>query len=107
MFEQLPRDEQPVVRGLCQLIFNMGNYVVIDNGEFVVKCSNMDEVNDEIFVCDEETLYIQDDLQHKGHFSLIYNNGSEGDGMIVIHDYSSNDLCEAIYNKLDEEFGDC
>jgi len=108
MFEKLPRDEQPVVRGLCQLIFNHGYYVVIDNGEYVAKCSNMDEINDEIFACDEEVLYIQSDCnQPRGHFSLIYNNGSEGDGMIVISDYSDNVLCNAIYEDLDSEFGDC
>ena len=107
MFEKLPRDEQPVVRGLCQLIFNTGYTLVIDNGEYVAKCSNMDDIDDEIFACDEELLLIQNEALTMGYFSLIYNNGSEGDGMIVISDYSDNVLCNAIYEDLDSEFGDC
>ena len=35
-----------------------------------------------------------------GWFSLIYDNGSEGDPMICMSDMSSNPICEAIYNRV-------
>ena len=40
----------------------------------------------------------------KGAFSLIYDNGSEGEPMILISDYSANDYCESIYNKVSAKF---
>ena len=109
MFNLLPKDEEPVVRGLCEHIFNMGYTVIIDNGEYLVRCGDMGAIDDEIFACDEEVFLIwsNDDRKSLGSFSLMYNNGSEGDGMIVIQDYSDNELCNAIYNELDDEFGDC
>ena len=42
----------------------------------------------------------------RGWFSLIYNNGSENDPMVVISDFNVNDWTDNLYNKLTEEFGE-
>jgi hypothetical protein len=44
-------------------------------------------------------LMIDGDL---GWFSLIYDNGPEHDPMVVISDYSDNNLCNEIISDIEE-----
>ena len=43
------------------------------------------------------------EVQGIGWFELIYNNGSEHEPMIVISDYSANDVCEEIMREVEQE----
>ena len=54
---------------------------------------------------DQLEAYDKDD-NCRGWFSLIYNNGSENDPMVVISDFNVNDWTDNLYNKLTEEFGE-
>lgn len=48
-----------------------------------------------------------EDWLHTAHggFYLIYNNGSDGDPMIVICDYHTNKTMDEIYNAVEKKLG--
>jgi len=109
MFDDLPRSEQPVVKDLCKAILDAGYIVAIEDGEEIFECTTLEECDDNIGACDMEMISIweTESFVSVGWFFLVYNNGSEGDGMIVINDYGVSDLCDDIYDKLDDTYGDC
>jgi hypothetical protein len=51
---------------------------------------------------DQDVLMIDGDY---GWFDLIYNNGSENGPMIVISNYSANEVCEEIMREVEQEVG--
>ena len=48
----------------------------------------------------QDTLYTP-----HGSFSLIYDNGSHNDPMVVISDYITNDSMDEIYNAVEKKLG--
>lgn len=54
---------------------------------------------------DEDYIYVYNSCGEQiGFFYLIYSNGSEGEPMILISDYSSNDYCDNIWDALNKKF---
>ena len=42
--------------------------------------------------------------RYDGYFYLIYNNGSEDDPLIVISDYTVEELAEKIYKEVERKY---
>ena len=109
MFEEIPEWERPVVIAICEEVFALDLILSIHNDpadpeDFSV-CRSLDDCSKVVGECEHQIFRIlpKDDrsfLQYPlGWFSLIYDNGSEGEGLVVVSDYSANDLCETIYQK--------
>jgi hypothetical protein len=99
----VPKHERPVLSALITKALKHGNTVSLHDGEewVVVNSTSINEVRTEMGACEQDNLLIRDSKgQTLGQFYLIYNNGSEGDPMVVIADYSDNDFTNAIYNSL-------
>jgi hypothetical protein len=99
--EYLPTHERTVVTALLTALIDSGQVITINDGEEdIVTSDKLAELRPELASTGED--YIQFE---GGYFYLIYNNGSEGDPMIVITDYSANDFCDDIWNSLNDRYG--
>ena len=100
--------ERPVVQTLIDLLLREGGVVsVYDEEEVAIhKSSDKTEILKSMSQAGWDTVEsYHHDGDLRGWFSLIYNNGSEQEPMIVISDYSANEWCDNVYRKLDEAFG--
>jgi len=107
--EYAPEWERPMISKLIDLCLEAGGSVTVhDSEEFILeKCSDKLEIITNLATSGEDTISVHDKAgECYGWFLLIYNNGSEGDPMIVIADHSDNEACGAIWNKLNDEFGE-
>jgi len=99
--EYLPTHERPIVTALLTALLNAGKTITINDGEDdLVTSDKLTELRPELAGTGED--YIRFD---GGFFWLIYNNGSDGDPMIVITNYSANDFCHTIWNDLNKQYG--
>jgi hypothetical protein len=99
--EYLPKHERPVVTALLTAILAAGKTITINDGEEnLITSEKLTELRPELAGSGED--YIEFD---GGMFYLIYNNGSEGDPMVVITDYSDNEFCDKIWNDLNAKYG--
>lgn len=100
--------ERPVIQKLVDLcLYDEGKVSIWDGEELAVHgCSNKLHILKNLAQTDMDQLEAYDkDGKCRGWFSLIYNNGSENEPMVVISDYSVNDWCDNVYRKLEEVFG--
>ena len=100
--------ERPVIQKLVDYaLWDSGKVSIWDGEELVVHgCSDKLHILKNLSQTGWDQLEVYDkDGGMRGWFSLIYNNGSEHEPMIVISDYSVNDWTENVYRKLDETFG--
>jgi len=97
-----PSWERPVLLALVKAILKRGHAVSIwmDDEPIIEGSTDLEEIIKNLAAGDQDELLIGDDL---GWFSLIYNNGSEHEPMVVISDYSANELCEDIYRDAEQE----
>jgi hypothetical protein len=97
-----PKWERPVLLALVKAILKRGHAVSIwmDDEPIIEGSTDLEEIIRNLAAGDQDELLIGDDL---GWFSLIYNNGSEHEPMVVISDYSANELCEDIYRDTEQE----
>jgi hypothetical protein len=93
-----PKWERPVLLALVKAILKRGYTISIylEDEPMVERSGDLDEVIKNLAAGDQDTLMIDD----HGWFSLIYNNGSEHEPMIVISDHSANDVCDEIYKEV-------
>ena len=100
-----PKWERPLLLALIKNILDRGFGVSIDlEGEPLLQYSvDLDEIVQNLASGDCEEVFIRTKDKIHGWFSLIYNNGSEHDPMVVISDYSDNDLCNEIISNIEEE----
>ena len=100
-----PKWERPLLLALIKNILDRGFGVSIDlEGEPLLQYSvDLDEIVQNLASGDCEEVFIRTKDKIHGWFSLIYNNGSEQDPMVVISDYSDNDLCNEIISDIEEE----
>jgi hypothetical protein len=106
--EYAPDNEKPLLRRLVKTILGHGNTISINDGEVdtLDYCTNQSEILKALTTTGEDYIFIHNSAKEPmGHFWLIYDNGSEGEPMIVITDYSANTYCESIWNSLDKVFG--
>ena len=97
-----PKWERPVLLALVKAILKRGHSVSIwmDDEPVIEGSVDLEEIIKKLAAGDQDEILIGDDL---GWFSLIYNNGSENEPMVVISDYSANELCEDIYRDAEQE----
>ena len=84
-----------------------GNTIsVFDSEEYVLKRSkSINAIRSELGAAGEDQLLIRDGAGDQiGWFYLIYNNGSEGDPMVVICDCTANEFCDTICNDLSARY---
>jgi len=93
-----PKWERPVLLALVKAILKRGHTISIylEDEPMIEHSSDLEEVIKNLAAGDQDTLMI-DGL---GWFSLIYNNGSEHEPMVVISDYSANEVCDEIYKEV-------
>ena len=100
--------ERPVIQKLIDLcLWDSGKVSVWDGEELSVHgCSDKLHILKNLAQTEMDQVEAYDvEGNCRGWFSLIYNNGSEREPMIVISDYSANEWCDNVYRKLDEAFG--
>ena len=99
--QYVPEHERPVITALLKALLDAGKTVTINDGEEdIVTSDKLTELRPELGGTGE------DYITGEGFtFYLIYNNGSEGDPMIVICDYSANEFCDNIWNELNKKYG--
>ena len=100
--------ERPVIQTLVDLCLRDNGKVSVWDGEelAVHGCSSKMHILKNLSQTEMDQVEAYDkDGNCLGWFSLIYNNGSEREPMIVISDYSANEWTENVYRKLDEAFG--
>ena len=105
--QYVPKHERPVITMLIQEALARGYRVTVNDGvEDVLKDSlSLRAVQKELGSTGEDWVsFYSPLLQRVGAFYLIYNNGSEGDPMIVIADHIDNALCNEIYDKISAKY---
>ena len=103
-----PKWERPVLLALVKAILKRGYQITIylEDEPVIERSSDLAEVIKNLAAGDADELGIETDYGSPcGWFSLIYNNGSEHEPMIVISDCSSNDVCDEIYAEVNQEVG--
>ena len=101
--------ERPVIQKLVDLcLWDSGKVSVWDGEELSVHgCSDKLHILKNLAQTEIDQIEAYDkDGNCRGWFSLIYNNGSEQDPMVVISDYGANEWCENVWNRLNEMFGE-
>ena len=100
--------ERPVIQKLVDYcLYDNGKVSIWDGEELSVHgCADKLHILKNLAQTDMDQLEAFDkDGNYLGFFLLIYNNGSEGEPMVVISDYSSNEWCDRVYHRLSEVFG--
>jgi len=100
--------ERPVIQMLIDFCLRDDGKVSVWDGEelSVHECSSKAHILKNLAQTELDQVEAYDkDGNCRGWFSLIYNNGSENEPMVVISDYSYNEWTENVYHKLDEAFG--
>ena len=101
-----PKWERPVLLALVKAILKRGYWITVDmEGEYMVeRTTSLEDVIKNLAAGDEDVLVFGTENDDQlGWLSLIYNNGSEHEPMIVISDYSANDVCEEIMREVEQE----
>jgi hypothetical protein len=104
----VPQHERPVLGKLIKWCLEGGNRIsVYDGEEYVVKRSqSFSDIKCMLGHSGEDVLVVRDDVgDYLGEFNLIYSNGSHGDPLVVISDYSCNAFCGRIVERLEERYG--
>ena len=105
--EYVPKHERPVISALLTMALKDGNTVsVFDGEEYVIKRgTSINAIRSELGAAEEDWLTVRNsDGEWLGCFYLIYNNGSEGDPMVVIADCSANEYCDKICSELSAKY---
>ena len=99
-----PKWERPVLLALVKAILKRGYPISIwmEDEPIIERSTDLAEIIKNLAAGDGDAI-IMDEGQGIGWFDLIYNNGSEHEPMIVISDYSANDVCEEIMREVEQE----
>ena len=101
-----PTWERPVLLALVKAILKRGYWITVDmEGEYMVeRTTSLEDVIKNLAAGDQDVLVFGTENDDQvGWLSLIYNNGSEHDPMIVISDHSASDVCDEIVRKVEQE----
>lgn len=115
MANQLPKyaneAERPVCAALVQMLLDEGCAISIFDGEEWVLRRSFSKIRllNEMAAAESDYLLVESvkgvKFERAGFFSLVYNNGSEYDPMVVIGNWSDSHFCEEIYKQLNAKFG--
>lgn len=99
-----PKWERPVLLALVKAILRRGYPISIwmEDEPIIERSTDLAEIIKNLAAGDGDAI-IMDEGQGIGWFDLIYNNGSEHEPMVVISDYSANDVCEEIMREVEQE----
>ena len=101
-----PKWERPVLLALVKAILKRGYQISIylEDEPMIEHSRDLAEVIKNLAAGDLDSLVIETDGGNSvGWFSLIYNNGSEHEPLIVISDHSDNDVCNEIVSEVEQE----
>lgn len=101
-----PMWERPVLLALVKAILKRGYWITVDmEGEYMVeRTTSLEDVIKNLAAGDEDVLVFGTENDDQlGWLSLIYNNGSEHEPMVVISDYSASDVCDEIVREVEQE----
>ena len=101
-----PKWERPVLLALVKAILKRGYWITVDmEGEYMVeRTTSLEDVIKNLAAGDEDVLVFGTENDDQlGWLSLIYNNGSEHEPMVVISDYSASDVCDEIVREVEQE----
>ena len=101
-----PKWERPVLLALVKAILKRDCWITVEMEEeyMVERTTSLDDVIKNLAAGDADVLsFGTEGGDESGWFSLIYNNGSEQEPMIVISDYSANDVCDEIMREVEQE----
>lgn len=101
-----PKWERPVLLALVKAILKRDCWITVEMEEeyMVERTTSLEDVIKNLAAGDADVLsFGTEDDDELGWFSLIYNNGSEHEPMIVISDYSANDVCDEIVREVEQE----
>ena len=104
--ENCNMDERVAAQCLINELLAAKCTITINDGEddCLEKSSNLPEILEAMSSSGEDVVVpIDKDGESLGWFYLIYDNGSDGDPMILISDLSANPFCEGIYNKVNAQ----
>ena len=108
LIKSAPVADRVAAQSLVMEILNNNGCVTVNDGEedVVEKSCRFISILDAMASTDEDLITVYDETgKERGYFCLIYNNGSEFDPMVLISDYSANDYCEYIYNRVNAVLG--
>jgi hypothetical protein len=103
-----PKWERPALLALVKAILKRGHTISIylEDEPMIEHSGDLAEVIKNLAAGDLDSLVIETDGGNSvGWFSLIYNNGSEHEPMIVISDHSANEVCNEIMREVEQEVG--
>ena len=101
-----PKWERPVLLALVKAILKRGHTISIylEDEPMIEHSSDLADVIKNLAAGDADVLsFGTEGGDETGWFSLIYNNGSEHEPMIIISDYSANDVCDEIVREVEQE----
>jgi hypothetical protein len=82
----------------CTVTINDGeDYCLEQSADFIEILEAMSSTGEDVVIPFDK------DGNELGWFYLIYNNGSEGNPMILISDLVANSFCDGIYRKVCEQ----
>jgi len=99
-------DDRKACAALVDKILADGNCISVFDGEqYPVKRSyNKLDILKAMASTGEDLLVVRNEEGLKlGTFFLIYDNGSEGEPMIVIADHTANEYCESVWTFVDNK----
>lgn len=101
-----PKWERPVLLALVKAILKRDCWITVEMEEeyMVERTTSLEDVIKNLAAGDADVLsFGTEDDDELGWFSLIYNNGSDHEPMIVISDYSASDVCDEIVREVEQE----
>ncbi len=96
-------DDRKCAHALIDAILAGGNSVSVWEGEdYAIKMGteNTEILTEMASTGIDEIVAVSPDRKKLGAFVLIYDNGSEGEPMILISDHTDNDYCNQIYDAI-------
>lgn len=90
--------ERRMARALVKEAILLDYTISVHDGDSYVLKKSKDQktILSKMYSTDEEMLYLYEDDQRIGWFHLVYGN----DGYDVVSDYSDNDECNDIWNRI-------
>jgi len=101
-------DDRVAVQYLVEEILSRDACISVNDGEETALSlsDSYEEVIESLTSTGEDYLIASNsDGAQLGWFYLIYNNGSDGDPLIVISDYLSTAFCQEVYDRVAERLG--
>ena len=109
LLKSVPVSDRIAAQALIDVILsNDLARITINNGDedMVTGSFRTGEILDAMASGDEDFVIVHNAKGERlGCFYLVYNNGNEWDPAILISDYTANDFCDFVYDRVAEETG--